>query len=153
MEKAFTSVFIHIIISVKSCKNMIPTEHLEEVFENISGIIRIKRQNPVIVGGVSGHVHVFVSLKQGITVTSLVKDIKNNSANYINLQDWMKEKFAWQNGFGAFSYGNSQVEQVSNYIRHQDEIHKTKTFREEYIAFLQKFGVDFEEKGLPPDFE
>jgi putative transposase len=153
MEKAFTSVFVHIIISVKSRKSVIPKENLEEVFENISGIIRKKRQNPVIVGGVSGHIHLFVSIKPGANITTLVKDIKNNSANFINLQDWMKEKFAWQNGFGVFSYGNSQVEQVTNYIRKQDEIHKTRTFREEYIAILQKFGVDYDEKGLPPDYE
>jgi len=153
MTATYSQIFIQIVFSVKSRKNLIPEENLEEVFEYITGIIRNKGQKPIIVGGVSNHLHVFIGLKPGITVSGLVRDIKNNSTNFINQQDWIREKFAWQNGFGAFSYGNSQVEQVFNYIKNQAEHHKTKTFREEFLAFLQKFNVDYEMKYLPPDLE
>jgi putative transposase len=153
MRATFTQIFIHVVFSVKSRKNLIPQENLEEVFEYISGIIRNKGQKPIIVGGVSGHVHILMGLKPGVTVLAMVKTIKNNSANFINLQDWMREKFAWQNGFGAFSYGSSQVEKVSEYIKHQEELHKTNTFRDEFVAFLEIFEIDYEEKGLPPDIE
>ena len=153
MTATFSQIFIQIVFSVKNRKNMIPQENLEEVFEYITGIIRNKGQKPIIVGGISNHLHVFIGLKPGITVSGLVRDIKNNSTNFINQQDWIRKKFAWQNGFGAFSYGNSQVEQVFNYIKNQAEHHKTKTFREEFLAFLQKFNVDYEMKYLPPDLE
>jgi len=151
MTATYSQIFIQLVFGVKSRKNLIPQENLEEVFGYIAGIIRNKGHKPIIVGGMSNHVHIFIGLKPGVALSSLVRDIKNNSTNFINLQDWIPEKFSWQNGFGAFSYGNSQVEQVFNYIKNQQEHHKTKSFREEYLAFLQKFGVDYEEKYLPPE--
>jgi|GEM_PF-253428 REP element-mobilizing transposase RayT len=153
MTATFSQIFIQVVFSVKSRKNLIPQENLTEVFEYIAGIIRNKGQKPIIVGGGSNHIHALIGLKPGITVFALVRDIKNNSANFINQQDWLKEKFSWQNGFGAFSYGNSQIEKVNDYIRNQAEYHKTKTFREEFVAFLEIFEVEYEEKGLPPDVE
>jgi putative transposase len=149
MTATYSQIFIQIVFSVKSRKNLIPQENLEEVFEYIAGIIRNKGQKPIIVGGVSNHIHVFIGLKPGVNVSAMVRDIKNNSTNFINQQDWMPEKFSWQNGFAAFSYGNSQVESVYNYIKNQAEHHKTRTFREEFVAFLKKFEVNYEEKYLP----
>jgi putative transposase len=153
MTSTFSQIFIQVVFSVKTRKNLIPQEKLEEVFEYIAGIIRNKGHKPIIVGGVSNHVHVFLGFRPGGNISGLVRDLKNNSTNFINQQEWMTDKFSWQNGFGAFSYGKSQVEQVYNYIRNQPEHHKTKSFREEYVIFLEKFGVDFEEKYLPPDIE
>ena len=153
MTATFSQIFIQVIFSVKSRKNLIPQENLEVVFEYIAGIVRNKGQKPIIVGGVSNHIHILLGMKPGITVSALVRDIKNNSTNFINQQDWMVEKFSWQNGFGAFSYGNSQIELVFNYIKNQEEHHKIKTFREEFVAFLEKFDVDYEEKYLPPQIE
>jgi putative transposase len=153
MTATFSQIFIQVIFSVKSRKTLIPQENLEEVFEYIAGIIRNKGHKPIIVGGVSNHVHLFIGFRPGGTISGLVRDIKNNSTNFINQKDWMRDKFSWQNGFGAFSYGKSQAGQVYNYILNQAEHHKTRSFREEYLAFLEKFGVDFEEKYLPSDME
>jgi REP element-mobilizing transposase RayT len=153
MTVTYSQILIQIVFSVKSRKNLIPQENLEEVFEYMAGIIRNKAQKPIIIGGVSDHIHIFLGMKPGITVSSLVRDIKNNSMNFINQQNWLADKFSWQNGFGAFSYGNSQIEPVFNYIKNQAEYHKTKTSREEFIAFLEKFDVDYEEKYLPPQIE
>jgi len=153
MTVTYSQIIIQIVLGVKNPKNLIPEENLPEVFDHITGIIRNKWQKTVIVGGVQDHIHILIRLKPGVPVSSLVRDIKSNSTNFINQQDWMKGKFAWQNGFGAFSYGNSQLELVKNYIKTQAEHHKTMSFREEYIAFLQKFDVVYEEKGLPQDLE
>lgn len=153
MTATYSQILIQIVFSVKNRKSLIPQKNLEEVFEYMAGIIRNKGQKPIIVGGVSNHIHILLGIKPGITVSALVRDIKNNSTSFINQQDWMVEKFSWQNGFGAFSYGNSQIESVFNYIKNQEEHHKTKTFREEFIRFLEKFEVDFEEKYLPPQIE
>ena len=153
MTTTYSQILIQIVFSVKSRKNLIPQENLEEVFEYMAGIIRNKGQKPIIVGGVSNHIHILVSMRPGTTISTLVRDIKNNSSNFINQKDWLSEKFSWQNGFGAFSYGNSQIEPVFNYIKNQAEHHKTKTFREEFVAFLEKFDVEYEEKYLPTQIE
>ena len=153
MTATYSQILIQIVFSVKNRKSLIPQENLEEVFEYMTGIIRNKGQKPIIVGGVSNHIHILLGMKPGITVSALVRDIKNNSSNFINQQDWLSEKFSWQNGFGAFSYGNSQIEPVFNYIKNQAEHHKTKSFRDEFVAFLEKFGVEYEEKHLPQSME
>jgi putative transposase len=153
MTATYSQILIQIVFSVKSRKNLIPQENLEEVFEYMAGIIRNKGQKPIIVGGVSNHIHILVSMRPSTSISTLVRDIKNNSSNFINQKDWLSEKFCWQNGFGAFSYGNSQIEPVFNYIKNQAEHHKTKTFREEFVTFLERFGVPYEEKYLPTQIE
>lgn len=114
----------------------------------MSGIIKAKDQKPIIVNGVSDHVHVFVGLKPVSNVSDLVRDIKNNSSNFINDKKWLPKKFNWQDGYGVFSYGHSQIERVYNYILNQEKHHKKKTFREEYIEFLKKFEIEYDERFL-----
>jgi putative transposase len=149
MTAMYYQILIHIVFSVKNRKSQIPPENLEEVFAYISGIIRKKGQNPVSVGGVTNHIHLFIGMKPGVSVSTLVRAIKNNSANFINQKDWIREKFSWQNGFGAFSCGSSQVERVHEYIKNQEELHKIKSFREEFVLFLEKYSVEYKEKNIP----
>jgi REP element-mobilizing transposase RayT len=94
------------------------------------------------------HIHAFIGLKPAVAISGLVRDIKNNSSNFINDHQLVKGKFQWQEGYGAFSYGQSQIENVYNYILNQEAHHKKKTFREEYIGFLKAFKVEFDEKYL-----
>ena len=94
------------------------------------------------------HIHAFIGLCPSASVSEIVRDIKNNSSNFINERKLVKGKFSWQEGYGAFSYGHSQIEKVYNYILNQEEHHLKKTFREEYIGFLNKFEVPFEERYL-----
>jgi putative transposase len=114
----------------------------------MAGIIKGKNQKPIIVNGVADQVHVFVGLKPAMSISNLVQDIKNNSSNFINEQKFIKGKFSWQEGFGAFSYAHSQIENVYQYIANQEEHHKKKSFREEYLDFLQKFEIEYNEKYL-----
>lgn len=81
-------------------------------------------------------------------ISDLVRDIKNNSSNYINDNKFLKNRFQWQEGYGAFSYAHSQIATVFNYIQNQEEHHKKKTFKEEYLEFLQRFQVEYDEKYL-----
>ena len=83
-----------------------------------------------------------------MSISDLVRDIKNNSSNFINEQKFIKGKFAWQEGYGAFSYAHSQVENVYQYVLNQEEHHRKRTFKEEYIDFLQKFEIEYNEKYL-----
>ncbi len=118
------------------------------MFKYIAGIIKGKNQKPIIVNGVADHVHVFVGLKPSMSIADLVRDIKNNSSNYINAQKWVRGKFSWQEGYGAFSYAHSQIENVYQYIANQEEHHRKKTFKEEYLEFLRRFEIDYNDQYL-----
>ncbi|MGI0014350.1 MAG: transposase, partial [Nitrososphaera sp.] len=95
--------------------------------------------------GVADHAHLFFGLKPSMAISDLIRDVKNNTSNFINEQNWVKGRFVWQEGYGAFSHGHSQIKRVYNYILHQEEHHRKRTFREEYLEFLEKFQVPYED--------
>ena len=148
MAGTFSQVYIQIVFAVKGRANLLNALWREDVFKYISGIIKAKNQKPIIVNGVSNHVHILVGLKPSMSISDLVRDIKNNTTNFINEKKYINGKFSWQEGFGAFSYAHSQVEQVYKYILNQEEHHRVKTFREEYLDFLKKFEVEYDVKYL-----
>jgi putative transposase len=148
MAGSFSQIYIQYVFAVKGRENLLQKAWRNEVFKYMAGIIKGKNQKPIIVNGVADHVHVLVGLKPAMSISDLVRDIKNNSSNFINEQKFLKEKFSWQAGYGAFSYSHSQIENVYHYIANQEEHHRTKTFREEYIHFLQKFEIEYAEKYL-----
>lgn len=148
MAGTFSQIYIQYVFAVKRRQNLLQKPWRDEVFKYIAGIIKGKNQKPIIVNGVTDHVHVFVGLKPSMNISDLVRDIKNNSSKFINEQGWVKGKFLWQEGYGAFSYAHSQIENVYQYIANQEEHHRKKTFKEEYLDFLQKFEIEHNEKYL-----
>lgn len=148
MSGTYHQIYLQIVFAVRGLDNLLKKEWRQEAFKYISGIIKAKGHKPIIVNGVSDHVHVFVGLKPAISVSDLVRDIKNNSSKFINEQKWLPKKFNWQEGYGAFSYGHSQIERVYNYILNQEEHHRKKSFKEEYFEFLKKFEIEYDEKHL-----
>ncbi|MFN8381076.1 MAG: IS200/IS605 family transposase [Anaerolineales bacterium] len=148
MANTYSQIYIQIIFAVTRRQNLLAKEWRQEVFKYMSGIIKNKGQKPIIVNGVEDHVHVFVGLKPAMALSDLVRDIKNNSSNFINDNNWIKGKFNWQEGYGAFSYNHSQVEDVYNYILHQEQHHARQTFQDEYTGFLKKFEIEHDVKYL-----
>ena len=148
MAGTFTQIYIQAIFAVNGRSNLLQKPWSDEVFKYMAGIIRNKGQKPIIVNGVANHVHMFVGLQPAMAVSDLVRDVKNNTTNFINDRKLIRGKFSWQEGYGAFSYAHSQIETVYNYILNQEEHHKRKTFKEEYSDFLKKFNVEFNEKYL-----
>ena len=94
------------------------------------------------------HIHFIIGMKPSCCLSDLVREIKKSSNDFIKEEKLSKFKFNWQEGFGAFSYGHSQFDKVIAYIMNQKEHHKKKTFREEYMGFLKKFNVEYNEKYL-----
>ena len=94
------------------------------------------------------HIHILIGMRPNIALSDLVRDIKSTSSNFINGKKWVKGKFSWQIGYGAFSYSNSQLERVIKYVLNQEEHHKRKSFKEEYLEFLSKFEIDYDDKYL-----
>ena len=148
MTGTFSQIYIQYVFAVKGSENLLQKPWRDEVFKYMAGIIKGKNQKPIIVNGVEDHVHVFVGIKPSMAISDLVRDIKNNSSKFINEQNFIKGKFSWQEGYGAFSYAHSQIENVFQYIANQEEHHKKETFQEEYLDLLEKFDIEFNEKYL-----
>ena len=148
MPGTFSKLYIQVVFAVKGRENMISNNWNKELHKYIAGIIKGKDQKSIIVNGMPDHIHAFIGLKPAMSISDLVRDIKNNSSNFINDNEWTKKKFRWQGGYGAFSYSHSHIDNVYNYILNQEMHHKKKTFKEEYIDFLKKFEIEYEEKYL-----
>ena len=148
MPGTFSQIYIQVVFAVKGRENFIAKPWRDDLHKYITGIVKGKEQKSIIVNGVADHIHCFVGLKPSMTISDLVRDIKNNSTNFINEKKLVKGKFSWQEGYGAFSYSHSQINDVYNYILNQEEHHKKKTFKEEYLEFLNKFEIPFEERYL-----
>ena len=148
MSSTYSQLYIQYVFAVKGRQNLLHKAWREEVFKYMAGIIREKDQKPIIVNGVSDHVHVFVGLKPTMNISYLIRDVKNNTSNFINERGFIRGKFSWQEGYGAFSYAQSQISNVFRYIENQEEHHRKRTFMDEYLDFLKKFEIEYDEKYL-----
>ncbi|MBK7561787.1 MAG: IS200/IS605 family transposase [Chitinophagaceae bacterium] len=148
MSGTFSQIYIQLVFAVKGRENLISNNWKTELHKYIAGTIKGKGQKPIIVNGMSDHIHAFIGLRPVMALSDLVRDIKNNASNFINDKKLVKGKFAWQEGYGAFSYSHSHIGKVYDYILNQEKHHKKKTFKQEYLDFLKKFEVDYDEKYL-----
>ena len=148
MPGTFSQIYIQIVFAVKGRQNLIANSWKDELHKYIAGIIKGKGNKPIIVNGMPDHIHAFVGLKPAMAISDLVRDIKHNATNFVNDHRFVKGKFAWQEGYGAFSYSHSHIGRVYDYILNQEKHHQKKTFKQEYIEFLKKFEIECNEKYL-----
>ena len=148
MAGTYTQIYIQVVFAVKGRQNLLAKAWRQDVFKYMAGIIKNKGHKPIIVNGVSDHVHAFIGLRPAMALSDLVRDMKNNTTNFINAQGWASGKFHWQEGYGAFSYSHSQIDNVYNYILNQEAHHAKRNFRDEYLEFLARFEVEHDEKYL-----
>lgn len=148
MANTYTQLYFHVIFSVQGRHNLIQFRWMDELHKYICGIVAGKNQKVYAIGGMPDHIHMLISVKPDVAISDLVRDIKANSSKWINSEKKVLGKFQWQEGFGAFTYSHSQLDAVIHYINNQEKHHNQKTFKEEYLEFLQKFDVDFDEKYL-----
>lgn len=148
MRDTYSQIYIHIVFAVKGRQNLISAHHREELHKYISGIVQKREQKMLSVFCMPDHTHILVGMNTSITISDLVRDIKAGSSNFINNMHWINGKFNWQHGFGAFSYSRHQIGDVIKYIENQEAHHHEKTFKEEYIAFLNAFKIQYDEKYL-----
>jgi REP-associated tyrosine transposase len=148
MADTYTRIYIHVVFAVEGRQNLIKPEHNEELQKYITGIVSAQKQKLIAINNMPDHMHLLIGLRPDMSLSDLVRDIKANSSRFISEKRWVAGRFSWQQGFGAFSYSHSQIETVVRYIRNQPKHHAKKTFREEYIEFLKKFNIDYEEKYI-----
>lgn len=148
MANTYTQIYIQIVFAVKGRQNLISKENREELHQFITGIISNRGQKLFAVFAMPDHVHILVSMSPKVSISDLVRDIKAGSSKFINDKKWMNEKFNWQEGYGAFSYSKSSVDSVVRYILNQEEHHQNKSFKNEYLDFLEKFEIEYDSKYL-----
>ena len=146
MANTYAQIYIQIVFAVEGRQNLIQPEHNDELQKYITGIVSGHRQKLLAIKNVADHMHLLVGLDADLSVSDLVRDIKANSSRFINEKRWIPGKFSWQEGFGAFSYSRSQIDAVIRYIQNQQQHHARRTFLEEYLEFLRKFQVDYDER-------
>ncbi len=150
---SYTQIYLQYVFAVKYREALIQPKYQEELFPFISGLINAMGHKSYVVNGMSDHVHLFMSFNPKASPSETIKEIKRASSNFINDQKWFPGKFRWQEGYGCFSYSKSQVDRVIKYVMAQKEHHRKITFREEYLDFLKKFKVAYDDRYLFEFFE
>jgi REP element-mobilizing transposase RayT len=153
MANTFTQIYIQFIFAVQNRSSLIQPEWEDELYKYITGIAQKNGHKLIAINGTANHVHIFVGYKPHQIIPDLMQDVKGSSSKWINEKRFVKGKFNWQEGYGAFSYSHSQIDQVLRYINDQKKHHKKTKFREEYILLLKKFNIQFEEKYVLIDVE
>jgi putative transposase len=148
MANTYTQLYFHVVFAVKGRENNISKKWKDELYKYITGIVTNKNQKLMIINGMTDHVHILLGLKPNCNLSDVVRDIKAGSSKWINDKGFILGKFEWQTGFGAFTIGQSQIPITVNYIKNQEEHHRMKTFREEYISFLNAYEIDFKNEYL-----
>ena len=148
MANTYTQLYAQIIFSPRGRQNLIHNSIKNDIYKHIVGIIKKKNQKPMIINGMPDHVHIFLGFSPDIAISDLIRDIKSNSTNFINDKKLIQGKFSWQRGFGAFTYSKSQVPMVVEYIKNQEDHHRIKTFKEEYLELLEKYSVEYKKQYL-----
>jgi REP element-mobilizing transposase RayT len=148
MANTFTKVYIQIVFVVKGRENLISKDWRSKLHKYISGIITAKSHKSIIVNGVGDHVHCFIGLNPNMSISDLARDIKNNSSKFINENKFVKGKFQWQHGYGAFSYSETAVKNVYNNVLNQEEHHKERDFKREFIDLLERYEIEYKPEYL-----
>lgn len=148
MPNTYSQITIHLVFAVKGSSSHIHDSFREKLHKYITGIVTNQRQKLLAVNSVHNHIHILIGQSPSICLSDLVREIKSESSRFINEQKLTPTKFYWQEGFGAFSYSNSQRDIVIKYIKSQQKHHKKQSFKEEYLNFLKKFEVEYDVKYL-----
>jgi REP element-mobilizing transposase RayT len=146
MPNTYTQIHIQFVFAVKNRTAVIAKLWKDELYKYMTGIIQNKGHKLLAINGVEDHIHILVGLKPTESISDLMRELKSNSSKWVNEKGYTKGKFEWQEGYGAFSYSKSQVTNVIDYIENQEIHHHKQSFHEEYLNFLEKFDVEYDER-------
>jgi putative transposase len=143
MANTYSKIYLQLVFTPLGHENIIPLKHKEELQKYTTGIIQKRNHKLLAINFMPDHVHIFIGYQPSQALPDLLRDIKTNTSRLINEKKWLPGKFQWQAGYGSFSYGNSQINDVIHYINTQEEHHKKASFKDEYLKLLEKFEVDY----------
>ncbi len=148
MANTYTQLYIHFVFAVQNRLSLINEKWEDDLYKYITGIVQAKKHKMMVIKGTADHLHTLISMHPDQSVSDLMYHIKRSSSLWINDNRLCLGRFSWQEGFGSFSYGKSQIAILAEYIEKQKEHHKKRTFREEYLEMLKKFEVDYDEQYI-----
>ncbi|MEX2350199.1 MAG: IS200/IS605 family transposase [Flavobacteriaceae bacterium] len=148
MANTYTQLYVQVVFAVQGRVSLIHPHWEEELYKYITGIVQNRKHKMLAINGMPDHIHIFIGLHPGDSISDLVREIKKASNSFINEKKYSKLPFQWQSGYGAFSYSRSALDSVVNYIRNQKEHHKKSTFKEEYLKLLIDSGIEYNETYL-----
>lgn len=148
MVGTFSQIYIQVVFAVKGRNSLILNSWEEELYKYITGIVTNKGQKLLAINGMPDHVHILIGMRPSCCLSDLVREIKKASNEFVNQKKLSKFKFQWQDGYGAFSYSHSALDNVIGYIQSQKEHHRKRTFKEEYKEFLIKYQIDHKDEYL-----
>lgn len=148
MANTYTQIHLQIVIAVKYRQSLIQPDWEGELHKCITSIVQSFGHKVIAINNMPDHLHLFIGFRPNQSLADLMRIVKNESANWINDQQFTNAVFKWQEGYGAFSYSRSHVKAVVDYILNQQEHHRKRTFLEEYQQFLDQFEVDYDSKQL-----
>ena len=146
MANTYSQIYIQIVFAISGRANLIAKEWKAELYTYITGIVKNHGQKLLAINGVGDHIHILLNIQPSVALSEVVREIKANSSRWINEKRLVKGKFQWQEGFGAFSYSVSQLDDVIGYIQRQEEHHREVSFKKEYLTYLDRFNVDYDDK-------
>jgi putative transposase len=146
MAQTLVSLYVHIIFSTKNRAELRAPKIEPELFAYIGGILNHNKSKLVAAGGTKDHIHLLISLSKNLGLSELIGDIKRDSSVWIKKQETQFQNFHWQDGYGAFSIGYSQIETVKSYIARQKIKHAKVNFKDEFRGFLRKYDVEYDER-------
>lgn len=153
MANTFSQIYLQFVFAVQNRKSLVSRDHKEELHKYMTGLVQNRKAKMIAVHCMPDHTHLFVGFKPSVLISDFIKEIKVESNEFINQKGWVKGTFKWQQGYGVFSYSHSHIDRVAKYVLNQEQHHKKKTFRDEYIDLLQKFEIPYDEKYLFRFFE
>ena len=153
MANTFTQIYIQTVFAVENRICLIKDAWREELHKYITGIVQNNKHKLIAINSMFDHIHIFIGMKPVQSVSNMLQDIKDSSSKWINQKNFVRGHFSWQAGYGAFSYSHSHIDSVVKYIQNQQQHHLKKTFREEYIEFLEKFDVPYDPRYIFKDVE
>jgi putative transposase len=148
MANTYTQIYLQLVFSPSGRQNIIPVKHKEELQMYTTGIVQKRNHKMLAINFMPDHVHIFIGYKPSQSLPDLLRDIKSNTSKFINDKKWLPCRFNWQEGYGAFSYGQSQINNVIQYINTQEIHHKKATFKEEYLKLLEKFEIEYNDEYI-----
>jgi len=148
MPGTYSQIYIQVVFAVKGRECIIHQSWEEQLYKYITGIVQNKEQKMLAINGMPDHIHFLIGMKPSCCLSDLVREVKKSSNEFIRENKFIPSQFQWQEGYGAFSYSHSSLDQVIAYILNQKEHHRKKTFKEEYREFLEKFKIEHDLKYL-----
>jgi putative transposase len=148
MANTYTSLHYHIIFGTKKRIPWITPDIQPRIWEFIGGIARKRKMKALRVGGVQDHAHILVGAPPTLAPSTIAQIIKGDSSKWIHSEFRNMGRFEWQDGYGAFSVSGADLPEIISYIETQPEHHRVRTFQEEYLEYLQRHGIQYDEKYL-----